>query len=248
MTVIKRTTAAATGPNIGLLPLFNAGAGVSGVTHRWIAAQLSGNTGDVISTWAPAVGSINLQQTTTAKKPTLRIESGVRMVRTDATTAQTLIMASAPVEANVKTITIVARAWSSPTTTQGLAGLNGGSAQYNPQLTPKNVVVFWSGTGANKKRTANANIEGGSFHTITMVGDRVGATYDLNIDTSTSTETQAGTAPFQGNGQLELGQYAGTTFGSLDILEVIAWGSVLTPAQHLSVRAAMTQNYPGIIA
>ncbi|WP_284763364.1 hypothetical protein [Arthrobacter sp. efr-133-R2A-63] len=188
-----------------------------------------------------------MTQATAAKQPKLHIESGVKMLRFDGVD-DILKMATAPVEANVLTVAMIARAYTNPTTQTGIIGLGGATAKYNADAIPKNVYVFWTGTGTNKRLQLNASLDGANFHTLSVVGDRVGGKYAMNVDTATASVLDAGTAPFQGNGQIEVGAYAGSTYGAIDVLEVITWNTALTQAQHFAVRDAMRLAYPGIVA
>lgn len=250
MTVIKRLDAPITG-DVSRYPLYQPGTGISGVTHRWRAASLTAADGTAVASWAPVVGSISLNATaTTSTRPTVRVDSdGTRFLRFDGVDDYLPNPSSAFTEANLKTIIIVARhrtGSDADASGEGLAGLGGGSAQWNDDVSPKNVRAFWLGSGGNKAIAANVDL-GTGLHLMAFIGDRVGGNFGVMVDGADGTVTSAGSGTFSGNTTIQLGAYAGSQYGTWDVAEVIAVDHAITIAERDALRLALRATYPALV-
>lgn len=235
MTVIQRRHYTATGGNSGTLPTLRPGVGVAGAVHRWSASTLTANAGTNVESWADIIGSAHLTQPTAAKQPIIGTgPDGFKVVRTDGVDDVLTAGGGLP---DAKTITLLLRSIDPAGTTRALIGWDGGYLRRGSTGTTASTRI-----GAPSANIA-ADVTQPLFHTVTVINDFAGAKGATVVD-----GTYTAQATDRENGNLLIGNVAGSTYGAIEVLDAAAYGRALTEAECQTVRTAYQKAFPGLVA
>lgn len=225
-------------------PVDRPDSGVAGYSNRWLASELEVAGGTAISSWVDAEFGDTLAQGTSGYRPTVQTVSGTKVVRFDGVDD---FLAVTGLDA-WNSIVVIGRmaAGADEGIVHGLfQGGSGGDigvtrGASTSQLRPG---IFWAGN-----RLANAPaplyLTTDEQFVMQMRQDTGDAAFRLNsltpvTNTAADSTTTATT--------LDLGRRT-TSYGAVEIVEVILYPFGLTDAQMDTIHATALTNYPGLFA
>lgn len=222
-----------TGGNSDTLPFFSYPLSVSGLTNRWIGANLPA-VGSSVASWAPQVGSVSMVQATAGSQPISAVASGLRVLRTDGVDDTISTMGLTP----AKTISMVVRMLTAAGTTKGFAAWDGGYVSRGSTGTTSTTRI-----GASALTQA-ASIDQPLFHVVTIINDFAGGVGATVVDGLYGTQ-----ATDRENANLILGRGSTSSWSSIEVLDVAIWGTkALTSTECQNIRNDFKAAYPGLIA
>jgi PKD repeat protein len=222
-------------------PIVRPSAGVAGYSNRWTAAELSGTDGTAVSAWSDTETSVALAQATAGLQPTIQTVNGVKVVRFDGVDdylAKTALTAW-------NSIVIIGRMAADADTTivNGLfqAG-SGGDVGVTRGVSGLRPGVFWTGSRIATAPTTMplTNGLGVVLQMRNTNGDARFQYNDIAIGDATVEALETVTT-------LDIGRRT-TTYGKLEVVEVLLFPFGLTDAQMANIRSAALTNYPALFA
>lgn len=243
--IVTRLNTTFTDQTLNPLPKPYPSLGVAGAKYMWLASSLTGNDGDPITSWPATVGGIALEQGVSGKRPILKIENGVKMLRFDGVDDE-LNPASALVAANLRTIVLVFRVRAAQGTSQGILNTSTGAIQRGGGSPTATTNVNGGGTGATNVAVAVDPTSTSQFHVLTQ---SIGTDQDGNAIRQVSVDGVSATVTGDAlPSTLRLGMGFSTVYGAIDVIGMGTMAYAANLSQRGSIRGQQQAMYPALVA